>query len=1037
MRISRLVLFGFLVLLLAAGSLLAQGAGTTSSLSGNVTTDGKPLPGVTVTISSPALQGTRTAVTGEAGGYNFPSLPPGLYTVNFDLEGMAKISKKTQLTLAQDSHVDAEMRMSGVSEAITVTASAPAVLETTEVSRNFSQKQISELPVRRNVRDTVLLAPGVNSNGPNNQISISGAPSFDNLFLVNGVVVNENLRGQPHNLFIEDAIQETTILTGAISAEYGRFTGGVVSTLTKSGGNEFSGSLRDSFSNPKWVAKSDFRDGSGTREADHPNTTANVYEGTLGGYLMKDRLWFFGAGRHTNNAPAPANGNPLVSTLTTNIPFLNTLAENRYEGKLTAQVTPKHNVVASYLNVKTTEHNNFFAPIYDTASIVAARQLPNSLKAIAYNGVLTTNTLLEGQVSQKKFAFIHSGGLFTDPIRGTWISDTNARFNAPVFCGVCTNEERNNDSASLKGSYYLNTKSLGTHNLAVGGELYKETRLVNNNQSASNFTISSTGTAVFYPGDLTPYPRFDNNTLINYRPILVNSTGSHLNTKSVFTNDKWDLNSHWSFNIGVRYDKNHALDASNNLVSEDSAFSPRLGAIFDFKGDGRSKFNVSYARYTTKIVDGNVGGAGNAAGTPALFRWRYAGPVVDPANKIAPQDALKILFDWFNTRPACGNNPCGVNYFGDLNASNIPGFTQRILDPIVSPYVNEISLGWGQQVGRTGYVRVDGIDRKWKNFYGLELDSNTVAQIGTVTSPPPANTKNDVAVLVNDNSIKRHYQGAQLTFGWHPTKWNIGGGYTFAKLRGSDTTESDGSASSPIAPLAIYYPEFLGYAQRIPEGYLYGDQRHRGKLWAGYDFTLPLGTLNASVIQSADSGRAYSAVGSIDISQNPAVTTLPAYTKSQLGTSADYFFSNRGAFRTPSVFSTDLALNYTVPVFGRAQVFLQGQVLNVFNNSKIASIVNGQLNTTVLTSRSGVRIADPANPTKQVNPFATFNPWTQTPVECPQSASWQQCYAMGANWQLANVRSANNDVVNVFGTALSKDAFQTPRTYRVAVGVRF
>src|SRR5207237_9641201 len=183
--------------------------------------------------------------------------------------------------------------------AITVTASAPAVLETTEISRNFSQKQIQELPVRRTVRDTVLLAPGVNSNGPNNQMAISGAPSFDNLFLVNGVVVNENLRGQPHNLFIEDAIQETTIITGSVSAEYGRFTGGVVSTLTKSGGNEYHGSLRDSMTNPSWIAENDFEKAAntvaGSDVSKHPNARSDIYEGTLGGYALKDRLWFFGA----------------------------------------------------------------------------------------------------------------------------------------------------------------------------------------------------------------------------------------------------------------------------------------------------------------------------------------------------------------------------------------------------------------------------------------------------------------------------------------------------------------------------------------------------------------------------------------------------------------------------------------------------------------------------------------------------------------------------------------------------------------------
>ena len=1021
MRFPRVLVLTLLTLLVASLA-FGQGTGTTSNLGGTVTTEGKALPGATVSITSPALQGVRTTVSGEGGGYNFPGLPPGVYTVTYELEGMQKVTKKVTLALATSVREDTALHVASMTEAITVTASAPAVMETNEMTRNFDQKVIQTLPVRRNVRDTVLLAPGVNSNGPNNQITISGAPSFDNLFLVNGVVVNENLRGQPHNLFIEDAIQETTVLTGgAVSAEYGRFTGGVVSTITKSGGNEFNGTLRDSITNPSWISKSAFRDKSGNPEADHPDVKSNIYEGTLGGFVMRDRLWFFAAGRHTKGAPA--NGfNAQVSTLTTNIPFLNTLDEDRYEGKLTGQITSKHTVVASYLNVKTTENNNFFAPIYDENSIVTQRQLPNSLKAIAYNGIITSSLLIEGQASQKKFAFVGSGGIYTDAIRGTWISDANARWNAPVFCGVCTDEERNNDSGVLKATYFLNTRSLGTHNIVGGGEIYKETRLVNNNQSASGFTIASTGTASFLPGDPTPYPHFDNNTQINWRPILVESTGSHLNTKSLFVNDKWDFTSKWSFNVGLRYDKNHALDASNNVVSDDSAISPRLGAMFDLKGDGRTRFNFSYGRYVTKIVDGNVGGAGNAAGTPARFTWRYLGPSVNPlqggnivGTPVGPQAALKILFDWFASRG-------GTDKFTDLLSSSIPGFTQRIEDPITSPSVRELNVGVGQRFGNTGFARVDLIDRKWKDFYALHLDQGT----GIITAPAPANTRNDLALLVNDNSIKRRYKAAQLTFGWRPGKLNVGGGYTLASLRGSDTTESDGSASSPIQALALFYPEYMGYSQRIPEGYLYGDQRHRAKVWAGYDLALPIGSLNASVIQSADSGRAFSAVGQVTVAQNPA-TGANTYTRSQLPAGADYYFSDRGAFRTPSVFATDLSLNYNLPTILRTQVFIQAQVLNVFNNSEISSIVGGQLDTNVFTSRSG------KTGTNGQNAFKAFNPHNQTPIECPAGASFDTCQSMNANWQLAS-RPQDGDV---FGTGLSKDAYQTPRTYRFAVGLRF
>ena len=136
----------------------------------------------------------------------------------------------------------------------------------------------------------MLLAPNVSDNGPGNNIMIAGAVSFGNLFLINGVVVNENLRGQARNVFIEDAIQETKISTASISAEYGRFEGGVVNMVTKSGGNQFNGSFRTSFSNDAWSALTPFP---GDENIDRIVPT---YEATVGGPVSRDRLWFFAAG---------------------------------------------------------------------------------------------------------------------------------------------------------------------------------------------------------------------------------------------------------------------------------------------------------------------------------------------------------------------------------------------------------------------------------------------------------------------------------------------------------------------------------------------------------------------------------------------------------------------------------------------------------------------------------------------------------------------------------------------------------------------
>src|SRR6266849_955160 len=328
---SVLLLFVFI-----PSSLFAQA--TTGNILGTVTSEGKPLHGVTVTVTSPSLQGSRTAVSGEAGGYNLPSLPPGEYNAMFELSGMQSVRKRVPVNVTTTSRADVELKVSSVSEAITVTAAASPTAESTQVTTNFKIDTINELPISRSINAITLLSPGVTDAGPNGQITISGAHSFDSIFLVDGVVVNENLRGQPNPLYIEDAIQETTVLTGGVSAEFGRFTGGVVSTITKSGGNEFSGSLRDNITNPSWAHKTDL-----AAQADPPNEIRHQFEGTYGGRIVRDRLWFFSAGRYQKIERG-------AQTTFTNIRYVVPDKERRYEGKMTAQVAPKHSVIASYID---------------------------------------------------------------------------------------------------------------------------------------------------------------------------------------------------------------------------------------------------------------------------------------------------------------------------------------------------------------------------------------------------------------------------------------------------------------------------------------------------------------------------------------------------------------------------------------------------------------------------------------------------------------------------------------------------------------
>ena len=115
---------------------------------------------------------------------------------------------------------------------------------------------MNALPINRTPAAIAALAPGLTTNTPNGgQVTISGGFAYDNVFLIDGVDANDNLFGTSNPVFIEDAIADTQVLTSGISAEYGRFSGGVVNVITKSGGNEFSGSVRVNYTNDDWRSR--------------------------------------------------------------------------------------------------------------------------------------------------------------------------------------------------------------------------------------------------------------------------------------------------------------------------------------------------------------------------------------------------------------------------------------------------------------------------------------------------------------------------------------------------------------------------------------------------------------------------------------------------------------------------------------------------------------------------------------------------------------------------------------------------------------
>ncbi len=205
----------------AATPAVGQGvqAGTVSGVVQSV--DKLPLPGVTVTATSPNLQGERIAVSDENGVYYLRGLPPGTYRVNFDISGFQPATREgVQVGVGGIAAVDATMSLAAVTETVTVTAEAPSAIAAPKTSQTYTKAEIDALPVGRRPIDIAELSPGVTTNVFNpDQLTLAGSFGFDNVFMVNGVDINDNILGTPNNLFIEDAVQETI---GADARHLGR-----------------------------------------------------------------------------------------------------------------------------------------------------------------------------------------------------------------------------------------------------------------------------------------------------------------------------------------------------------------------------------------------------------------------------------------------------------------------------------------------------------------------------------------------------------------------------------------------------------------------------------------------------------------------------------------------------------------------------------------------------------------------------------------------------------------------------------------------
>src|SRR5687767_11748517 len=447
-------------------------------------TTGQIVPHVVIHAQSPAHQGARTTTSDDAGAYLLQGLAPGQYTITFEFAGFQTATSTLRVGVGAVERLDATLQPEGVNVAVQVTAATPSLLSARAGGSTIRTSEIERLPTGRTPSLVAELAPGLTNNTPNvNQVTISGAVAYDNVFLLDGVDIGDNLFAHPDDLFIEEAIEETQVLTSAVSAEYGRFSGGVVNAVTRRGGNMFSGSVRSNLSNAAWTNETPFEHANGQ---ERQSKMDRYYEGTFGGPLRRDKVWFFFAGR----AQASETSLTLAQTAA---PFQQTDDQHRWDLKVTATPLTNHTVQAQYMD----RSQKRFAPSLPiTIDPTAGDQTdtPGHMFATNWNGVLADRFFATAQYSRKANhpRFGNTGTRLQDSPFLTIgrVSPAGLHFG-PAYFDRTDPEDRDINQLTGSVSYFASPSGWGSHDVKAGFETFSLILRGGNSQSSTGYLFNT------------------------------------------------------------------------------------------------------------------------------------------------------------------------------------------------------------------------------------------------------------------------------------------------------------------------------------------------------------------------------------------------------------------------------------------------------------------------------------------------------------------------------------------------------------------
>jgi hypothetical protein len=927
-------------------------------LAGTVTDSTKAaVPGATITVTNAATGTVRTVVSGSDGGYRVPDLVPGRYNVVVELQGFQKVEVDEVLVLlGKDFLIDVELQPGAVTETVNVTGQIEKQIDlrSVTIAHNVTAEEFDRLPKTRTFQGLALASPGVNSGDVEGGLQVNGASGAENSYTIDGVTTNSLIYGSSRQDTIFEYLQEVQVKTAAVDAQYGGALGGVISAVTKSGGNTYHGEAHYFYIGSGLSAgpvpriqlspidnQTLFDDLQDTKQPLHQNE----FGGSIGGPIVKDRLFFFGS-------ISPRIYRSSRDYLFDNGVDPGTIHSDRTYTQAFGKVT--------YSNAKIQANIGLLAtPVRDTGVLAGYDGLgPNfRVSSEASNEPLKTQGWEQDQynlsgdlnywLGSSNF-LTFKGGYFYDSYKDTGIPNITSYTYQRTSVGAANvplalqgpigtqNTPRtiiNEYDTTKQGYFDVNYNhafaARGTHVLK-GGAGYRR---------------GSNDVQVAYPGGYT-YIYW--NTVFP-SPFLGPATGTYGYYRvddfgtfgkaagdiwTMFVQDTWSPTPRLTLNLGLRTEYETIPTFRPDIQENGIEFSfgekmaPRLGASYDVRGDGRMKLYGSWGRYYdwTKYE---------------IARGLFGGDVWHIYYRSL--DTLDIGSLNLDNLPGTNLWP-STDGFRDLRGTHI-----NDVDPNLKPmFQDSTNVGWEYQVNTGTVVGVhyihNSLGRTIEDFSAL-IDGNNLYAIGNpgegfATIYPAAypNTP-DFAMP----KARRVYDALELTASRRFSRnWFASASYVYSSLRGNyaglansdeisaPTTgvssgtaqQQGGSIARPGSNVTIawdtdtYLFDSFG---RFVDGPLATDRPHVFKLYGAYQFDT--GTQVGAFLYAGSGTPVSTLVNSLDL--------------------YPLFVNNRGDMgRTPALSRTNLLVSHELRMMGDRRLRLELQILNVFNQKTATHIFN-------------------------------------------------------------------------------------------------